>query len=157
MPARTTLVALALLLMALSFAGCGEDDPPSERDGDPESGALATAQAYLEAVAGGDGDAACSYLTDLGRQITVKVLSGETDGRSPGVHQYDPDDCPAAVDDPSVDVNEDDVPSLAEGLVTVSASGMRASVAEPGRTGNELSLVLVDGEWRIAVPIFTGR
>ena len=150
-------MAACAVTSATLLAGCGDEgkmEPPSTRES--TSQIVEVVNQYFAAVESKDGAEACANLTEFGRQIVVKVLRGETEGKSPGVRQYDPSECEATVEAPTVDVGGG-LPRVGSSQVTISTNGRSARVAERGGTGNELAVKLVEGQWQIVVPVFTGR
>lgn len=149
MSSRLILVALCT---AVALVGCGGGDEDSDAkavDGSPEEQVVATLAAYSDAVAEGDGEAACSYLTESAQRILVKA----SEGGSAGTRTYDAAACPAAADEllSPLAIGEADV---APEQVTIGPDGR--AVIDDDDSANALALVQADGGWLLEVPFFTG-
>ena len=149
MSSRSILIALCA---AVAIVGCGDGDEDSDArtfEGSPEEQVVATLAAYSDAVAEGDGETACSYLTEPAQRILVKA----SEGGGAGTRTYDPAACPGAVDEllSPLSIGETDVTPE---QVTIEPDGR--AVIDDDDSANALGLVPDDGGWLLEVPFFTG-
>jgi hypothetical protein len=71
----TALAAIAcgVIVLLLALSGCGSDGNPQNDTGNPQND---TVQGFLDALIDGDGDKACSYLTDSGKGSLAYEVAG---------------------------------------------------------------------------------
>jgi hypothetical protein len=134
------------LLVAVMLAGCGGGGPKS--DADAVSEVLKNA---AKAVAGGDGDKACGYLTpDAQRQAQLQVGGGVPLGQS---------DCPTLVKRATAFMSPLDrkqIESLEPSNVQVNGTSASATLAtQAGATAGQgisvqLNLQKVGSDWKIS-------
>jgi hypothetical protein len=132
---------------ALLVGGCGSSDEDSSKSDEEQIADVI--QKMSVALGRGDGEEACSYMTQEGQQIYVDIAEELTDER--------PDSCEEAV--PAIlavaEVESEgasEVEIVNPGDVTVDREAGTASAA--GEERGAMQLELVDGEWLVSVPGF---
>ena len=138
MSSRPVLALAGAASAALLLAGCGAS--PSDQSAD---GAQAAYEAWFSAVADGDTETACGYMSDELVTETVQLLA--TAGAvAPGA------DCATLVSEISPQFQDLDE-SLSTELVTKSTAAVTATSTVDGEeSSNVTPLVYTDGSWELA-------
>jgi hypothetical protein len=142
----------AIALLAAVVGACGDDSEPSDgtkpvTTGSDEEQIAQTVNAMFAAWNDGDGELTCSYLTDRGRELMVKIAS-QLHGLD---EEIDAASCEEAVEQTAAAIDEEIGQRASPSRVRVEANGTAAVIS---RFRGELSLREVDGEWLIEVPTF---
>jgi hypothetical protein len=136
----------------LTIAACGDSSEPSgaskpELKGPDEAQIAKTVNAMFAAWNVGDGELTCSYLTDRGRALLVKIAAQ--------LHGFDTEieaeSCEAAVEQSAAAIDEEIGQRASPRRVRIDSGGTAAVLS---RFRGELSLRKVDGEWLIEVPTY---
>jgi hypothetical protein len=138
---------LAVLLAVLATTGCGGGDSDPEPAATPKQAIAGTVAEFWENIEQGDGDAACSAMTEHGRRL---FLRWSADGPA----NEESASCPEAVD------------ALSDAIAghdrKVTGAGGSFSADDVWIDGDEaevhcqyrgaLMLRRVDGEWLVRIP-----
>jgi ketosteroid isomerase-like protein len=141
--ARKLMLAV-LALSAIAVGGCGGDDSGGGGGGggDDESQVRDVVTSYAGAVADGDGDKACGYLSDSALAQIEKAAEGlKVDG------------CAGVLEKATEGASDDDIDKVKNMEVTsVKITGDRATAETEveGEDNSPAMLVKEDGEWKIA-------
>jgi predicted kinase len=150
---RPWRTALAVVLVAGAGSGCGDDaDPPDGPDAQEEIARTATVM--LDAIRDGDGDTACSQMTERARRLYARVAAREL--------ERELDSCEAAVEafaarleardgNPSETVTTDDV-EIETAADQADVEDAEAAVRSDFR--GAMSVDYTDGQWRVLIPFF---
>jgi hypothetical protein len=145
--------AFAALVLAgvLSLVGCGDSDDSESPDhsGSPREQVVAVVAAMQSALANGDGEQACAYMTPRGQRLMVRLTEAGEAGTAEG--------CEEAVELVAELVTEeqrrlnekdvvtpDEVAFFRDGTVAEAYSDYRGA----------MRLRLVDQDWRVDIPAF---
>jgi hypothetical protein len=141
------LASLALAALAIGACGDSSDGSNPEVTGTPEEQIAKTVNAMFAAWNAGDGELTCSYLTDRGSELLVRI--------APQLHglkqKIQVDNCEEAIEKSAAAI---------EGTIGERASAQQVQI-NPDRTASvssrvrgALTLREVDGEWLVEVPTF---
>ena len=137
--ARRLSVAL-LSIAALAAAGCGGDD--SGGGGDDESQVREVVTSYTAAIADGDGDKACGYLSENARaEVDKAAQTLKADGCA-GVLEK------AA--EGATDAEVEKVKNIEVTSVKITGDRATAQTKVEGESGTPAILIKEDGDWKIA-------
>jgi hypothetical protein len=139
--ARKLMLAV-LALSAVAAGGCGGDDSGGGGGGDDEAQVRDVVTSYASAVADGDGDEACGYLSDGALKAIEKAAEA-----------VDADGCAGVLEKATEDASAEDVEQVKSIKVTsVQITGDRATAqtAVAGEDSSPAMLVKEDGDWKIA-------
>ncbi len=138
-------LSLAVLaLAALAASGCGSDDSGGGGGGgDGEAQIRDVVTGYASAVADGDGDKACGYLSQAARDRIEQAADTVDASGCPGVIEKVTDT--ASADD------RDKLGALEVTSVTVSGDTATAQTHVEGDKTDPAKLVKEDGAWKIDI------
>jgi hypothetical protein len=146
-----SLRAVVTLAGVLTLAACGDSDDSDgpELSGDPREQVVAVVDAMRHAMSDGDGEEACSYMTDRGQRLTVTVVA-----RDLGPAET----CEEAVGLLAAELSAEERDTFSTGNVVTGdevellANGSEAEAQSDYR--GAMMLKLVDGQWQVDVPFF---
>jgi len=132
--ARKTLLLIATAAASLALVACGggDDTTSSDTSSTPEG----TTEAFLTALANGDGAAAC----ELASEEALSTIE-EQEGT-----------CEEAVTSSTGDVSEEDKQDVADATFEVSDetdTTATVTATKPDGQAQSFDLVLEDGEWKV--------
>jgi hypothetical protein len=146
-----SLLAVVTLAGVLTLAACDDSDDSDspELSGDPREQVVAVVDAMRHAMSDGDGEEACSYMTDRGQRLTVRVVA-----RDLGPAET----CEEAVGLFATELSAEDRDEFSnKNVVTrdevaLFQNGSEAEAQSDYR--GAMMLKLVDGPWQVDVPFF---
>ncbi len=146
------LLCIAALFGALGLIACGDSEDPAgglDESGSPKEHVVAVVASMREAIREGNGEEACSYMTEEGQNRAVRVVTREEWGTA--------ETCAEAVGAISQQFGNDERDLDAQNVVTVDEVALfkRGTEAEAySDYRGAMILKLLDGEWRVDVPFF---
>jgi len=133
---RKIFLALAAIAAALTLAACGGGDDTSST-ADASSTPEGTTEAFLTAIANGDGEAACA----LASADALKTIEDQEEGS-----------CEDAVTSSAGDVSDEDKQDVADATFEVTDetdTTATVTATKPDGQAQSFDLVLEDGEWKL--------
>ena len=144
-------IALWLSLVGVASAGCDSASEDAARralpDGPPKERIAVSVNGFFDAWNAGDGELACTYLTERGRSLVLRIVRQAEELEDVG----QPESCEDAIE-ASAEATDERIGQVAVADRVRIDSPRRAAVMSEFR--GELSLRKVDGEWLIDVPAF---
>ena len=135
--ARKTLLLIAALAASVALVACGGGDDTSSTS-DASSTPEGTTEAFLTALANGDGAAACA----LASEDALKTIEDQEGEGS----------CEDAVTSSTSDVTEQDKQDVADATFEVTDqtdTTATVTATKPDGQAQSFDLVLEDGEWKL--------
>jgi hypothetical protein len=132
---RKIFLALAVVASALALAACGGGDDTSSTS-DVSSTPEGTTEAFLTAIANGDGEAACA----LASEDALKTIEDQEGS------------CEDAVTSSAGDVSDEDKQDVADATFEVTDetdTTATVTATKPDGQAQSFDLVLEDGEWKL--------
>jgi hypothetical protein len=134
---RKPLLLLATLAASVSLVACGGGDDTTSASSDTASTPEAATEAFLTAIANGDGAAACA----LASADALDTIESQQDGS-----------CEDAVVASAGQVSEQDKKDVADATFEVTDqtdTTATVTATKPDGQAQTFNLVLEDGEWKV--------